>query len=163
MLLLLLTYLRLRLIELLCLSAQKKELSSYGQVQEHDVASTTSATELMTMLFDKACVLLKTAMRALESNDNQAFHQSALHALQIVLSLRFVLDTDSGSELSQSLFGTYTTIAASLKKAKEEQDAAAIATIYEALDELEPLGILWPNPAFQDHLLTERQGPCSVQ
>ena len=118
------------------MSKRAKGLSSYGQVQEHDVASTTSATELMTMLFDKACVLLKTAMRALESNDNQAFHQSALHALQIVLSLRFVLDTDSGSELSQSLFGTYTTIAASLKKAKEEQDAAAIATIYEALDEL---------------------------
>ena len=118
------------------MSKRAKGVSSYGQVQEHDVASTTSATELMTMLFDKACVLLKTAMRALESDDDQAFHQSALHALQIVLSLRFVLDTNSGSELSQSLFGTYTTIAASLKKAKEEQDAAAIATIYEALDEL---------------------------
>ena len=100
------------------------------------MASTTSATELMTMLFDKACVLLKTAIRALESDDDQAFHQSALHALQIVLSLRFVLDTDSGSELSKSLFATYTTIAASLKKAKEEQDIQAIETIYEALDEL---------------------------
>ena len=118
------------------MSKRAKGLSSYGQVKEHDVASTTSATKLMTMLFDKACVLLKTAMRALESNDNQAFHQSALHALQIVLSLRFVLDTESGSKLSQSLFDTYTTIAASLKKAKKEQDAAAIATIYEALDEL---------------------------
>jgi flagellar biosynthetic protein FliS len=118
------------------MSKRAKGLSSYDQVQEHDVASTTSATKLITMLFDKACVLLTTAMRALESDDDQVFHQSALHALQIVLSLRFVLDTDGGSELSQSLFGTYTTIAASLKKAKEEEDAAAIATIYEALDEL---------------------------
>lgn len=90
----------------------------------------------MTMLFDKACVLLKAAMQALESNDDQAFHQSALHALQIVLSLRFVLDTDSGGELSQNLFATYTAIAASLKKAKEERDGDAIATVYEALDEL---------------------------
>ena len=118
------------------MAKRAKGLSSYGQVREQAVASTTSATELMTMLFDKACVLLKTAIRALESDDDQAFHQSALHALQIVLSLRFVLDTDSGSELSESLFATYTTIAASLKKAKEDQDIKSIETIYEALDEL---------------------------
>ena len=118
------------------MAKRAKGLSSYGQVREQAVASTTSAIELMTMLFDKACVLLKTAIRALESDDDQAFHQSALHALQIVLSLRFVLDTDSGNELSESLFATYTTIAASLKKAKEEQDIKSIETIYEALDEL---------------------------
>jgi flagellar biosynthetic protein FliS len=118
------------------MSKRLKGLSSYDQVQEHDVASKTSATELVTMLFDKACVLLKTSMQGLEKGDGEVFHHSSLHALQIVLSLRFVLDTESGSELSQSLFGTYTTIAASLKKARQEQDAAAIATIYEALDEL---------------------------
>ena len=118
------------------MAKRAKGISSYGQVREQAVTSTTSATELMTMLFDKACVLLKIAIRALESDDDQAFHQSALHALQIVLSLRFVLDTDSGGELSESLFATYTTIAASLKKAKEEQDIKSIETIYEALDEL---------------------------
>ena len=88
------------------------------------------------MLFDKACVLLTKAIKAFETQDDQTFHQSCLHALQIVLSLRFVLDTDSGDELSQSLFGTYTSIAASLKKAKDEKDIQAIKTIYEALDEL---------------------------
>lgn len=118
------------------MSIKKKGIGTYDSVRDQDVVSTKSPVELVSMLFDKACVLLKTAMRALESDDDQAFHQSALHALQIVLSLRFVLDTESGSELSQSLLATYTTIAASLKKAKEEQDAAAIATIYEALDEL---------------------------
>ena len=115
---------------------KRKGLSSYGQVREHELASTNSANELMTMLFDKACVLVKTSMQALASDDDQVFHQSALHALQIVLSLRFVLDTDSGTELSQSLFATYTAIAASLKKAKDEKDIQAIETIYEALDEL---------------------------
>mgnify|MGYP001391613427 CR=1 FL=1 len=118
------------------MAKRAKGLSSYGQVREHDVASTTSATELMTMLFDKACVLLMTAMRALNADDDQAFHQSTLHALQIVLSLRFVLDTDGGSELSKSLFATYTAIAASLKRANQEKDIESIATIYEALDEL---------------------------
>ena len=118
------------------MSKRTKGLSTYGQVRDHDVVSTTSPTELMTMLFDKACVLLKTAMQAVDADDDQAFHQAALHALQIVLSLRFVLDTDSGSELSDSLFATYTTIAASLKKANQEKDVAAIGTIYDALDEL---------------------------
>ena len=113
-----------------------KGLSAYDEVRDSAVASTTSPIELMTMLFDKACVLLKTANQAIEAEDDQAFHQAALHALQIVLSLRFVLDTDSGSELSQSLFATYTAIAASLKKANQEKDIAAISTIYEALDEL---------------------------
>ena len=118
------------------MSKRTKGLSSYGEVRDHDVVSTTSPTELMTMLFDKACVLLKAAMQAMEVSDDQAFHQAALHALQIVLSLRFVLDTDSGSELSASLFETYTTIAASLKRATEEQDIKSIETIYAALDEL---------------------------
>ena len=113
-----------------------KALQAYAKVEEQKVASATSATELVTMLFDKACVLLRTAMQSLEGNDEQAFHQSALHALQIVLSLRFVLDTDSDNELAHSLFATYTTIAASLKKAKDERDPRAIASIYEALDEL---------------------------
>ncbi|MFL6871539.1 MAG: flagellar protein FliS [Candidatus Azotimanducaceae bacterium] len=53
-----------------------------------------------------------------------------------MLSLRFVLNAGSGSKLFASLFATYTTIAASLKKAKEEQDINSIETIYEALDEL---------------------------
>jgi len=118
------------------MSKRTKGLSSYGEVRDHDVVSTTSPTELMTMLFDKACVLLKAAMQAVAAEDDQAFHQAVLHALQIVLSLRFVLDTDSGSELSTSLFETYTTVAASLKKANQEKDIDSIATIYQALDEL---------------------------
>ena len=113
-----------------------KAMHAYGNVEKQDVVNARSATALVTMLFDKACVLLTKAIKAFETQDDQTFHQSALHALQIVLSLRFVLDTDSGSDLSQSLFATYTSIAASLKKAKDEKDIQAIETIYEALDEL---------------------------
>jgi flagellar biosynthetic protein FliS len=118
------------------MSKLPKGISSYGSMREQSVVNTTSPIELIAMLFDKACVLLKAAVNAAIAGDDQAFHRATLHALQIVLSLRFVLDTDSGSELSESLFGTYTAIAASLKKAREEQDAAAIGTVYEALDEL---------------------------
>ena len=115
---------------------KNKALSAYNQTREQDIADTQTAEKLVTMLFDKACTLLARAVQSSETQDFEAFHQSTLHALQIVLSLRFVLDTDSGSELSKSLFATYTTVAASLKKAKEEQDIKAIETIYEALDEL---------------------------
>ncbi len=113
-----------------------KAMHAYSIIEKQDVVSVRSATTLVTMLFDKACVLLTKAIKAFGTQDDQTFHQSALHALQIVLSLRFVLDTDSGTELSQSLFATYTSIAASLKKAKDEKDIQAIETIYEALDEL---------------------------
>ena len=108
----------------------------YDQVSNQAVKDTKSPTVLMTMLFDKACALLARAIQSSEADDDEAFHQATLHALQIVLSLRFVLDTESDSELSKSLFATYTSIAASLKRAKEEQDAEAIVTIYDALDEL---------------------------
>ena len=114
----------------------KQALHAYKAVREEGVLSSKSPVTLITMLFDKACVLLAKSLNAYKADDDQAFHQSTLHALQIVLSLRYVLDTDSGSELSQSLFATYTSIAASLKKAKDEKDIQAIETIYEALDEL---------------------------
>ncbi len=120
----------------LFMEKKAKGFSSYLEVEEQDVAATTSAANLMAMLFDKACILLARAIQSSRARDVETFHQSTLHALQIVLSLRFVLDTDDGSELSQSLFATYTSIAASLKKAKDEKDVQAIETIYEALDEL---------------------------
>ncbi len=113
-----------------------KAIAAYARVGEQNIVSTSSPQKLMAMLFDKSCTMLRTAVQAFEVGDDQAFHQAALHALQIVLSLRYVLDTDSGSELSESLFATYTTIAASLKRANQEKDIEAIATIYEALDEL---------------------------
>ena len=115
---------------------KNKALSAYSETLEQGIADTKSAEMLVTMLFDKACTLLARAVQSAAAQDFEAFHQSTLHALQIVLSLRFVLDIDSGGELSQGLFATYTTIAASLKKAKEEQDIKSIETIYEALDEL---------------------------
>mgnify|MGYP003327768588 CR=1 FL=1 len=106
------------------------EKSFLVQCHPHIETSTTSYNEV------EVSIDSKLAMQAMEAGDDQAFHQAALHSLQIVLSLRFVLDTDSGSELSESLFATYTTIAASLKKANQEKDIESVATIYEALDEL---------------------------
>ena len=56
------------------------------EVEEQDVAATTSAANLMAMLFDKACILLARAIQSSRARDLETFHQSTLHALQIVLS-----------------------------------------------------------------------------
>jgi flagellar biosynthetic protein FliS len=114
----------------------KKGVGSYEQNQELDLKGRATPEELVGLLFDKACMLLQKALSALDEADGESFHQASLHALQIVLSLRFVLDTEHGGTLSESLSQTYTAIAASLRKAKEEEDIKSISTIYDALNEL---------------------------
>ena len=122
--------------EELFMSKKRRGLRAYGDVQDQQVRQTTDPQQLIKLLFDKACVLVRESMESLEREDNETFQKSCLHALQIVLSLRFVLKTEEGDELSKSLFETYTSIAASLFQAKENQDANALGKIYQAIDEL---------------------------
>ena len=118
------------------MSKNQRGLKAYGEAQEQQVKQTTDPQQLIKLLFDKACVLVRASTESLEREDHESFQKSCLHALQIVLSLRFVLKTEEGDELSKSLFETYTSIAASLYKAKENQDATALGKIYQAIDEL---------------------------
>ena len=121
---------------LFAMNKKRKISSTYGEVQKQEVLSTSDPRTLIKMLFDKACLLVRASTESLEREDNESFQKSCLHALQIVLSLRFVLKTEDGDELSRSLFDTYTAIAASLFKAKENKDGLALSRIYEALSEL---------------------------
>ncbi len=118
------------------MSIKRKGLNAYSEVQDQQVKQATDPEQLIKLLFDKACVLIRASTESLERNDNESFQSSCLHALQIVLSLRYVLKTEEGDPLSKSLFDTYTAIAASLFKAKEKQDAVALTKIYDALNEL---------------------------
>ena len=111
-------------------------LESYKKVGKQELINTRDPATLIKMLFDKACVLIRSSTESLDREDHESFQKSCLHALQIVLSLRFVLKTEDGDELSKSLFDTYTAIAASLFKARENKDSLALSKIYEALDEL---------------------------
>ena len=120
----------------LSMSKKQRGLKAYGEVRDQQVKQTTDPQQLIKLLFDKACILVRASTESLERDDHESFQKSCLHALQIVLSLRFVLKTEEGDELSKSLFETYTAIAASLFKAKENQDGLALAKIYEALSEL---------------------------
>ena len=72
----------------------------------------------------------------MDSSEEDTFQQSALHALQIVLSLRFVLDTSTENEQAMVFYETYTSIAASLLRAKNTRDRASLEKIHLALEEL---------------------------
>ena len=115
---------------------KKKITEVYGDVQRSGLLETRDPRLLTKMLFDKACSLLRASILSIKSGKEEKFQGESLHALQIVLSLRFVLDTSAEDELSTSLFDTYTTIAASLFRAREDRDQASLSKIYDALDEL---------------------------
>lgn len=118
------------------MSRMQRGLDAYGEVQNQQIKQISDPEQLIKLLFDKACVLVRASKESLEQKNDESFQKSCLHALQIVLSLRFVLKIEEGDTLSKSLFDTYTAIAASLYRAKENQDELALSKIYEALEEL---------------------------
>ena len=63
----------------LFMEKKAKGFSSYLEVEEQDVAATTSAANLMAMLFDKACILLARAIQSSRARDVETFHQSTLY------------------------------------------------------------------------------------
>ena len=73
---------------------------------------------------------------ALSRDDFESFDAATTHALQIVMALRGVLDMERGGEVAQSLYDTYTSIAASLFKTKSTKDAESLGKLYLAMSEL---------------------------
>ena len=96
----------------------------------------SSPASLMARLMEKACSLLDIAALGLQKNEVESFQNATLHASQIILSLRCLLDTGSNKNLSKEMFLTYTMIATGLRKAREDKDLEAIKTINRALVEL---------------------------
>ena len=111
-------------------------IGAYQDAERREITDTRDPNVLVKKLFDKSCVLLRSAIRDLKEDNTDSFQASSLHALQIVVSLRFVLEVKPNDSLATTLFETYTAIAASLFKAKEERDLVALSKIYEALNEL---------------------------
>lgn len=115
---------------------RKSALAEYSTIDVETKTESQSPAQLVTMLFDKACVLLRQANENLAHEEGEAFDKATTHALQIVIALRGVLDMEKGGEVAQSLYDTYTSIAASLFKAKSEKDSESIDKLYMALSEL---------------------------
>jgi flagellar biosynthetic protein FliS len=115
---------------------RSKAIEAYKVSKEVAISETTDPRILVKMLFDKACALMSASVKQLEDSERESFEKTSLHALQIILSLRFVLKTSEEDELSKSLSETYTSIAASLFRAKEKKDKISLLKIEEALREL---------------------------
>ena len=111
-------------------------VQNYNSTDLRDRTSERSPEELTALLFDTACTSVKKGQNALVEGELQMFHDATGKAMQIVLGLREVLDMEQGGELAQRLADTYTSIAASLFKAKREKDDVSLGKIYEALAEL---------------------------
>ena len=115
---------------------RKTALAQYSDIDVEAKAATQNPAQLISMLFDKACVLLRQAEESVVREEHEAFDKASTHALQIVIALRGVLDMEQGGEVAQKLYDTYTAIAASLFKAKSDKDAESIGKLYLAMSEL---------------------------
>ncbi len=115
---------------------RKSALEQYSSIDIETKTATYSPEQLISLLFDKGCLLIRQSVEALKSKDQDTFNDSTTHALQIILSLRGVLNMEEGGELAKSLYESYTAIAASLFKAKADEDIQSLNTLYEALSEL---------------------------
>ena len=115
---------------------RKSALEQYSSIDIETKTATYSPEQLISLLFDKGCLLIRQSVEALKSNDQDTFNDSTTHAMQIILSLRGVLNMEEGGELAKSLYESYTAIAASLFKAKADEDIESLNTLYEALSEL---------------------------
>jgi|TARA_B110000977_G_C11023775_1_gene472368 flagellar protein FliS len=116
--------------------SRKSALAQYSNIDVEAKAASESPSQLISLLFDKACVLLRQGGEALSADDFETFDKSTTHALQIVMALRGVLDMERGGEVAKSLYDTYTSIAASLFKTKSTQDAESLGKLYLAMSEL---------------------------
>ena len=115
---------------------RKSALAEYSNIDVETKTESQSPSQLITMLFEKACVLLRQTNENLAHSEHEAFDKATTHAMQIVIALRGVLDMENGGEVAQSLYDTYTSIAASLFKAKSDKDGESIEKLYTALSEL---------------------------
>ena len=115
---------------------RKSALEQYSSIDIETKTATYSPEQLISLLFDKGCLLIRQSVEALKTKDQDIFNDSTTHAMQIILSLRGVLNMEEGGDLAKSLYESYTAIAASLFKAKADEDIESLNTLYEALSEL---------------------------
>jgi len=111
-------------------------LDSYSKVDVETKTTAENPHHLISLLFEKGCVLLRQSTEHLKRDDTDGFYNATSHAMQIVVGLRGILDIEKGGDLAAQLYETYTAIGLSLSKARNDKDLAAIEKLYTALNEL---------------------------
>ncbi len=111
-------------------------LESYSRVDIETKTTIDNPHHMISLLFEKGCVLLRQSTEQLKRDDSEGFFASTSHAMQIVIGLREILDLENGGDLAAQLYKTYTAIGLSLSKARTDQDLESIEKLYTALNEL---------------------------
>ena len=111
-------------------------LESYSRVDVETKTSIDNPHHMISLLFEKGCVLLRQSTEQLKRDDSEGFFASTSHAMQSVIGLREILDVKNGGDLAAQLYETYTAIVLSLSKARTDQDLESIEKLYTALNEL---------------------------
>jgi len=101
---------------------------------------TASPVKLVFMLYDKAIVSLKEAIRAIEAGEIEARWKANTRAIEIVAHLRGTLDHERGGEISVNLDRLYGFILSLLPKVDFNNDAKTAQTV---IDLLSPLRDSW--------------------
>jgi flagellar protein FliS len=111
-------------------------IRSYSKLETQSRVEQQQPEQLIALLYDKACTLVRQASNALDNENTQLFHDSTTHATQIVLALRGILDIEKGGETALQLSETYGVIAGALFKTKRTKSKTELGKLYEALSEL---------------------------
>ena len=103
-----------------------------GQVAER------TPEELISLLFDRGCELILSMDQQIASEQFsiEVFGDTAQKAVKLVLSLRAVLDMETGGEVAQSLYEAYSAIASCLFKQIRERDRESLKKLHTALSEI---------------------------
>lgn len=111
---------------------------AYSQNDLADKTSGRSPEELVSLLFDKGCMLILKLDRLLDAEepDVAEFSTTVQKAVHLVLSLRAILDLEQGGEVAQSLYEAYSSIATCLFKQIREKNPKDIAKLHMALSEI---------------------------
>ena len=111
-------------------------IRSYSKLETQSRVEQQQPEQLIALIYDKACTLVRKAGNAIDNENTQLFHDSTTHATQIVLALRGILDIEKGGETALQLSETYGVIAGALFKTKRTKSKTELGKLYEALSEL---------------------------
>ena len=111
-------------------------LKAYSTQSISSKTEEKSAEELITLLFDKCCVHIASMKRVLQSGDITEYVETTSKAVQIILSLRAVLDMEKGGEVARKLSESYTLIAGCLWHQISAKDQKEIQKLHDAVAEI---------------------------
>lgn len=113
-----------------------RELQSYGTQQ----VITSDPVTLVTMLYDKAVLALKTAVQAIHRNEIETCRKNKNKAVEIINHLFVTLDLEKGCEIASNLEALYVYMLQRLLDVDVKNDARAAVEVIELL---EPLRASW--------------------